>query len=340
MRSILGCLALALLAPTAAPLEGTPGEVFVLDTLDDAVVLVHPGAYETGDPPPNQRLVTSGNLLSNPTDVAIGDGELFVADRGLGGLVRIDLSDMSQSQVPVNVGSNPLPLDPRGVVLDSGGKLLVPDGDLFTIVQVDPLNGAAADLTPSIFFGGMGRIDLGPGDEIFMVESDGTIVRVLPQTQQREDVGSVLGARGLAVAAQTGLIYVTNSTDDTVVRIDPDAYVPGDSSANRVTISDDPLLTNPEDVGILPGGDLVVTNSSGGNFEMVRVTVSSGAATTVAMGGSLTAPSGLAVVLAPGPSAAALRALALAALGGLARRRGARAEDAAARMRSSRSTWR
>ncbi len=101
MRWIIGSLVLALAAPMASAVEGTPGEVFVLDTLNDAVVLVDPDGYESGDPSSNQSLVTSGNLLSNPTDVAIGDGELFVADRGLGGIVRIDLSDMSQTQVPV-----------------------------------------------------------------------------------------------------------------------------------------------------------------------------------------------------------------------------------------------
>jgi DNA-binding beta-propeller fold protein YncE len=325
VRPISIALLLLACAPTAAAAEGVPGEIFVLDTLNDAVVRVDPAAYEAGNPPSNQTLVISGELISNPTDVAISDGELFVADRGLGGIVRIDLSDLSQSQGPVNVGGNPLSLDPRGIAVDSQGKLLVPDGDLFTIVQIDPVTGAAADLTPSIFFGGMGYIDLGPGDEIFMVESDGTIVRVLPQTQQRENVGSSLGAEGLAVDPQTGFIYVANSSDDTVVRIDPSAYEPGNSAANRVTISDDPLLTNPEDIGLLPGGDLVATNSSGGNVEMVRVNVATGAAATVAMGGSLTAPSGLAVISVPEPGPAAMHALALATLGGISRvRRGER----------------
>ena len=308
-----------LLAPSLARAQApTQGDVFVLDGSNDAVVRVDPDAYSAGSPPSNQTLVTSGNLLSSPFDVAIGDGALFITDRGLGGIVRVDLATANQSQVPVNVGGTPFALDPRGIAIDAQGRLLVLEGDLFTIVRIDPVTGAVADLTPSIFFGGLAYIDLGPGDAIFVTETDGTIVRVLPQTQQRQTVGSVLGAQGLVVDDQTGLIYVADSSDDVVVRIDPAAYEPGNPAANRQLVSDDPLLTNPADIGLLPDGDLVVTNSSGGNVEMVRIEVASGAATTVAMGGDLTAPTGLAVVV-PEFHAPAAGVLALATLAALRR---------------------
>ncbi len=95
-------------------------------------------------------------------------------------------------------------------------------------------------------------------------------------------------------------------------RADIFRYIPGNyTSANPIANRTSVFGDDANDVGVLPGGDLVATNS--GNVDLLRINPVTKVGTTVANGGNLLIPSGLAVV-APEPASGAAAAVSLAAL--------------------------
>lgn len=328
---ILLCLPLVL-APSAAAFDLLPGDVVVLDQVNDSVVRVRPADYDAGDPTANQTVITQGGFFEVPYDVAIGDGELFVTDSSADIIVRVALSDGSQSVVGggvgVNVGGSPLlGFDPRGIAIDSRGMLVVGDTGLDKILEVNPATGGAADFTPSIFLAGPSYVLVDPTDRFYILDG-GLLVRITPMGQIAETVGSST-SRGLARDPQSGNVYVAGASD--IFRYDPEAYDPQNTAANRTVVFDD----DGSDVGVLPGGDLVATNSGGSH--LLRIDPVTMIGTRIAHGGNLVLPTGLAV-MAPEPGSMASELTAFVAVAILSAHRVRRRSHRAAlrRARSAR----
>jgi streptogramin lyase len=309
MRSAIGAqlvLAFLLGGSSASGVELLPGDVVVLESTNDSVVRVRPSSFVEGNPAANQVVITQGNLIANPYDVAIGDGVLFVTDKSNESIVRVDPDTGAQSLVPLDPS-----FQPRGIAIDSRGKLLVGDQRNFALLEIDPDTGAAATLTPGISLNTPNYVDLGPGDEIFIAESGWGLSRIDPGLQQATRVaGSLVSGKGLVVDPQTRDLYSSSSTE--ISRFDPDGYNPANPDGNReVVFADDAT-----DVGLLPNGHLVATNA--GNSDLLQIDPQTKVGMRVANGGHLLIPTGLAVVLPepePGAATGALTAgLAVCAL--------------------------
>ncbi len=301
----IGFLAICGSLPAAA-IDLALGDVVVLDPSKDAVVRVRPGDYDAGNPLANQAIITQGGNVKTPHDVVIGDGELFVTDRSDEVIIRVDLASGAQTLVPLQSS-----LKPRGIAIDSQGMLLVGDSLSFSLVQVDPDTGAVANLSPSIFLNTPLYIVLGSGDTIYILEAGQGLQRIDVAQQTATKVGE--GALdGIALDPATGDLFSADSAD--IFRYVPGSYTSANPTANRTSVFAD----DANDVGVLPGGDLVATNS--GNVDLLRINPVTKVGTTVANGGNLLIPSGLAVVV-PEPVFGATAAVSLATLALLGGRR-------------------
>jgi streptogramin lyase len=318
----IGLLAFCGSLPSAA-IDLALGDVVVLDPSKDAVVRVRPGDYDAGNPLANQAIITQGGNVKTPHDVAIGDGEIFVTDRSDEVIIRVDLATGTQTLVPLQSS-----LKPRGIALDSQGMLLVGDALSFNLVQVDPGSGAVVNLSPSISLNPALYIALGSGDAIYILESGQGLQRIDVAQQTATTVGD--GALdGIAFDPATGDLFSAGSAN--IFRYVPGSYTSANPTANRSSVFDD----DANDVAVLPGGDLVATNA--GNVDLLRINPVTKDGTTVANGGNLLIPSGLAVVV-PEPvfAAAAVASLAtLARLGVLAARSRRRVETPSALSRAA-----
>ena len=272
-----------------------PGDVIVLETTNDAVVRVRPAEYDPNNKSANQTIIsdqnTPGNLLSNPYDVAIGDTALYVTDPTEDIIVRIDIATGAHSLVNVNVGGTPLtPFEPRGIAIDSNGKLVVADRGSFAVLEIDPDTGAAASFTPNIILGGPLRLALDDDDTIYLQDVS-SIMRITPANQVSERVGS--GADdGIVLDRESGLLYSADFPG--IYRYDPETYDPQDPFVNRTEVFDD----DAEALALASNGDLFATRSK--NTDLLRINLSNGTSSIAAEGGALLIPSGLAVV--PGDS--------------------------------------
>ena len=290
----------------AAAVDLAVGDVVVLDPSNDVVVRVRPDEYDAGNPLANQAIVAQGGNIKTPHDVAIGDGELFITDRSDEVIIRVDLATGTQTLVPLQFS-----LRPRDIAIDSQGMLVVGDALSFNLVQVDPDTGAVGNLSPSIFLNTPVYIVLGAGDAIYILEAGQSLQQIDVAQQTITKVGEgALG--GIALDPATGDLFSAGSAD--IYRYVPGNYDSGNSTANRTSVFDD----NASDVGVLPGGDLVATNSA--NVDLLRIDPATGIGTTVANGGNLLIPSGLAVVV-PEPAVGAAAAVSVAALALLCGRR-------------------
>jgi len=265
----------------------TAGDVVVLEPNSDAVVRVKPGQYDPADKGANQEVITQGNLIGNPGDLAIGDGVLYVTDETNDTIVRVDTATGNQSLVDVNVGGTPISIRPRGIALDSKGKLVVSDRIRFEILEIDPDSGETASLTPNLFLAGPDALALDSQDRIYVVDGS-TIDRITPAGQIDERIASGGGYRAVTVDDQTGMVYAAGSSE--IFRINPETYTDADPFANRTVVFDD----NGVDVGVLANGDLVATGAD--NTDLLRINPNTGASSIAAEGGNLLIAGGLAVV--------------------------------------------
>jgi sugar lactone lactonase YvrE len=263
------------------------GDVVVLETNSDSVVRVKPGQYDPADKGANQTVITQGNLISNPGDVAIGDGVLYVTDTTNETIVRVDTATGNQSLVDTKVSGTSIDIRPRGIALDSKGKLVVSDRIRFEILEIDPDTGETASLTPNLFLAGPGALALDSQDRIYVLDGS-TIVRITPAGQVLERIASGGGYDGIAVDDQSGMVYSSGPSE--IFRINPETYTDADPSANRTTVFDD----DGEDLGVLANGDLVATRAD--NTDLLRINPDTGASSIAAEGGNLLITGGLAVV--------------------------------------------
>lgn len=312
----LAC-ALAIAGPAAAQV---PGSVYVIDSSARSAVRLDPAL----NPSQNQTLISEDGLITNPSDIAIGNGAIYFSDLTQDGIIRVDLATQQQTRVDANGPSGPITFNPNGLAVDSQGNIIVAVGiPFFTILLLDTTSGLVFGLTPGIGWGAPGEVALGPNGELYVI--DGPFVWLVDvDNQTREIVGQVGDGAGFAVNHNTGLLYVATGpstfVDDAIVEIDPTAYDPNDFDANKVVISEDSLLNNPLDAAVLPDGDIVVANGSGTADEILRIDVQTGVASVIGTGGDLLLPKGVAVPV-PEPAAAYLQTFGLAMIAMLRRMR-------------------
>ena len=202
--------------------------------------------------PDSERLVADVGVGTTPTDVAIGDGAVWVTNAADGTVDRIDPNthtvrqtirvDSGPSGIAFGAGSvwvaNGLAgtvsrIDPRSnmvtqrITVGNGptgiavgrGAVWVVNRDDHTLSRID---AAAGNVTRTFTVdGGPVEVAVGAGGVWVTSEVDGNSVRLNPRTGNVVDTVSVGRGPG-AIALTREAVWVANGLDGTVSRIDPD----------------------------------------------------------------------------------------------------------------------
>jgi YVTN family beta-propeller protein len=226
--------------------------------------------------PDSNRLVADVEVGTTPTDVALGDGAIWVTNAGDGTVDRIDLATRTVRQT-IQVGDGPdgiafgngsiwvanslagtvSRIDPRSnvetqtITVGNGpsgiafgrGAVWVVNRDDHTVARIDPETG---DVVRK-FTVGTGLVDVAVGASgVWLTsEADGKVLRIDPRTGGILD--SVPVGRGPgAIAVSPEAVWAANSVDGTVSRIDPETA----TVTATITVADGPS-------GIAVGPDAV-----------------------------------------------------------------------------------
>jgi DNA-binding beta-propeller fold protein YncE len=223
-------------------------------------------------------------LTGRPADVAADGDVLWVADDERGVVVRLDAADGSSLGEPIAVSPQPAAID----VGDGVVWVADPDG---TVTRVDSTTGSAHG--PPLAVGGVLVDVLADGRRAWVADIEAGVVRSVDADTDEvgppievpggvvrlvragpriwvsgvEDtitpLDPVTGTVGEAVAVGTGpiglastrdVLWVANSDDDTVSRLDP---ATGRSLGNEISVGDAPVAV------VIAGGDSWVLDQDG-----------------------------------------------------------------------------
>lgn len=144
------------------------------------------------------------------------------------------------------------------------GDLVVGDGA--TLAGVDPVSGAQAIY--GVATANVRDVAVDAQRRLLALTAGGSIERFEPAAYDENDaaanrtaVGLLPGAQGLALDAD-GTLLVADGAGDRIVRVDPDAFLPGDPSANQSPISSGGLIDGPLDVAADATGDVAYSTTT------------------------------------------------------------------------------
>jgi YVTN family beta-propeller protein len=213
---------------------------------------------------------------SGPTSVAVGAGSVWVAN-GLDGTVsRIDPKTNTVVQT-IHVGNRP-----SGIAVGAGSVWVV-NRDDHTLSRIDPRSGRVVRNLDA----GTDPMDVAVGANAVWVtnESAGKVVKIDPRSTGILDTVNV-GRGPAAVTAGLGAVWVANAQDGTVSRIDPAAAV----VTHTIPVPEGPA-------GVSVGhGSVWVSSEFGGSISRIdpaRNVVSRSIRVDGRPGGIVASPSGL-----------------------------------------------
>jgi sugar lactone lactonase YvrE len=266
-----------------------------------------------------------GSYFNNPYDVAVEhNGDLVVADMGVrnvkdGSVIRVNPYTGHQTLL----SSGTLFYDPAGITVAPDGALYVvdsfPGANGGAVIKVDPASGAQTLVSSNFSAGHLFDLSFGiaidrDGSLVVVNRSlggqlplgcglAGSVMRVNPTNGAQSPLAGLPGflnpllsyPLGLAIAAD-GSVVVANECPGGagLVRVASSGGVQHEVTANGAQ----DVLRTPERVGITPGGDMLVTDYSGGSDSdgsIVRVTPG-GTQSTLSSGALFNHPLGIAVV--------------------------------------------
>ncbi len=189
---------------------------------------------------------------ARPVAITSGAGGLWVANFDDESVTRVDVPSR-QAVRTIPIGDAPTALAAtKDAVWVTGGK--------GGVSEIDPRYDRVAStrsLAAPGFFGGSVRPTLSAFGSLWVVDPDGVVSRIDPASGRK--LGSVgVGNDPSAIAAGAGSVWVTNSSDGTVTRIDPATLVP-------TTI---PVGHGPAAVAVNPAGAWI---ANAGDNTVVRV---------------------------------------------------------------------
>jgi DNA-binding beta-propeller fold protein YncE len=197
------------------------GAQLLLAIIVSLVLPVVIGAQEATPPAFEGRLVASIPLRGQPWRVAIGEGAVWILERGDPAVVRIDpvTNQIRGERIP-------LPFDPWDLAVGAGAVWVTSNGGDGVVARIDPatsrivatIGGEPNVLGPYVAFGA-GAVWTGNGDE--RAAGGHTVSRIDPGTNAV--VGAPITIRGHAegIAVGEGAVWVASHDVGELTRIDP-----------------------------------------------------------------------------------------------------------------------
>ena len=199
---------------------------------------------------------------ARPVAITSGAGGLWVANLDDESVTRVDASSR-QAVRTIPIGDAPTALAAtKSAVWVAGGN-----GGLS---KIDPRYDRVASkrsLAPG-FFGGSVQPTLSAFGSLWVADPDGVVVRIDPVSGRK--LGSVgVGNDPSAIAAGAGSVWVTNSSDGTVTRIDPATLVPTTIPVGHRPVA---IAVNPAGAWIANEGDNTVVRVDTGTNAVAGTT--------------------------------------------------------------------
>jgi peptide/nickel transport system substrate-binding protein len=167
---------------------------------------------------PSGSVAATVPVGARPVAITSGAGALWVANLDDESVTRVDApSRQALRTIPIGDAPTALAATKSAVWVAARGG----------VSKIDPRYDRVASKRSLAqgFFGGSVQPTLSAFGSIWVADPDGVVVRIEPSSGRR--LGSVgVGNDPSAIAAGAGSVWVTNSTDGTVTRIDPTTLVP------------------------------------------------------------------------------------------------------------------
>jgi YVTN family beta-propeller protein len=164
----------------------------------------------------SNRLVGSVSVGVRPSSIAYGEGTVWVAldDRTL---VRIDPTTRTVVKLI------PLEATPTGIAV-AKSAVWIANGQAGSVSRVDPgVNALTATIPDVAPRSNLGSIAVGEG-AVWFASGIGTVARINPSTNELLARDIVSGTAPAAMAAGEGSVWVANSGESTVSRLNPRTY--------------------------------------------------------------------------------------------------------------------
>ena len=209
-RVVVAASAVVVSAAAVAGLLATRGAGEATTVAPNSIVALNPSG----------GIAATVSVGARPVAVASGAGALWVANLDDQSVTRVDVASR-QAVRHIPLGDTPTGLAATGTavwVTDGTGDVskINPSYDRVTVTK--PLRASVG------FFGGTVRPALAAFESIWIVSPDGIVLRVDPASMRVVESVAV-GNVPSAIAAGAGSVWVTNSHDGTVTRIDPETLV-------------------------------------------------------------------------------------------------------------------
>ncbi len=178
---------------------------------------------------PSGSIAATVPVGARPVAIASGAGALWVGEPRRperdASRRRVATSRATASRSATRRRASP-PRGPRVWVTDGTGDVSKIDPRYDRVTFTRPLRASVG------FFGGTARPALAAFGSIWIVSPDGVVLRVDPASSTVVESVAV-GNVPSAIAAGAGSVWVTNSADGTVTRIDPETLVPNDDPGRQ-----------------------------------------------------------------------------------------------------------
>ncbi len=248
-----------------------------------------------------QTMISSGNLLDAPYDVAIdAAGNIIVLDKDTsvaGQIIKVNPADGSQTVI----SEGGLFVNPMGIAIDAAGSIIVADqlsGGTGGILKVDPVTGAQTVLSSGNPLDYPGDVTIDGAGDIY-VASQGSccgyldIIMVDPANGNKTVISSgtlTTWFSGIVIDDTAdnifvGEIYYYNG----IIKVDP-------ATGAQTLLANGSPFQDPYQLDIDLAGNLVVADSGWwGIGSIIKVDPTSGAKTVISSGGLLVDPAGIVV---------------------------------------------
>jgi hypothetical protein len=225
--------------------------------------------------------------------------DVFIADPGSNGIVKLDASTGAQAQVTIN-GSL---VDPMGVAVSADGMLIVADATAFGnnggVIRVNPSTGAQSTVSSGGLFKDPAGVAIAANGDIFIADfealggGDGAIFRVNPSTGAQSIVssgGSFKEPTGVAIAANGDLLVADSYGNGNVFRVNPTTGV-------QTPIASGAPLADPTGITVDTTGKIIVADPGavGGAGALIAIDPGTGTQSVISGAGSMQDPSGVAL---------------------------------------------
>jgi sugar lactone lactonase YvrE len=238
-----------LIFPELEPLR----DLLVLDASSAAVVRITQGAGGGWSP------AGGGGLLAQPTDLAVdAEGDLYITDKGAGGVIFLSQTDGSQALVVGGLAS------PTALAIEPDGRLAVLDSSTDELLRADPASGQTNLVSAGGFLTDPADVVSAADGALFVADRSAGILRIDPVTGVQSVVSTgveLVEPVSLSLRAN-GMLLVSDVGAQALIHVDP-------ADGAQTVLASGASLVSPAGLALQADGRLAMADSVTGELLLV-----------------------------------------------------------------------